>query len=174
MEDVAMNLMNVQNLMPWRNRGRNLPASRAVDSELNHPFYSLHREMNRLFDDFVRGFDLPMTSAFAGMGGGWPNIEVSEDEKAVKVCAELPGLEDKDVELTLQEGVLTLKGEKKTESDQNGYSERWHGRFERSIHLGPDVNPDKAKAAFRNGVLTVTVEKRPEADSKAKRIPIQA
>ena len=99
-------------------------------------------------------------------------MEVSETEQEVKVVAELPGLEEKDLEVTLHDGVLTLGGEKKGEGSGAVYSERWHGRFQRSLQLGPDVDPDKVAASFRNGVLTVTVARRPEAQRQVKRIPI--
>jgi HSP20 family protein len=81
-------------------------------------------------------------------------------------------LEEKDIEVTLHNGFLTLRGEKKSESQDAVYSERWHGRFERSMQLGPDVDPDRVNAAFKNGVLTITVPKRPEAQRQVKRIPI--
>jgi HSP20 family protein len=68
--------------------------------------------------------------------------------------------------------MLTIKGEKKSESDNAWYSERWHGRFQRALPLGSDVDPDKVSAAFKNGVLTVTLGKRPEAQREVKRIPI--
>ncbi|MDG2570976.1 Hsp20/alpha crystallin family protein, partial [Vibrio parahaemolyticus] len=82
----------------------------------NDPFLSLHREMNRLFDDVMRGFDM------APLGGtnrpvGWPQVEVVETDKEVRVSAELPGLEDKDVEVLMQDGVLTIRGERKSEVD---------------------------------------------------------
>jgi HSP20 family protein len=83
-------------------------------------------------------------------------------------------MEEKDVELSLRDGVLTLKGEKQAETNGSVYSERWHGSFQRSIDLGPDVDPDKVTASFKNGVLTVTLGKRPEAQSQVKRIPIKA
>jgi HSP20 family protein len=104
--------------------------------------------------------------------GGWPRVEVGENNNEVKVVAELPGMEQKDVEVSLHDGVLTLKGEKKSESDNALYSERWHGQFQRSPQLGPDVDPDKVNASFKNGVLAVTLAKRPEAQSQVKRIPI--
>ena len=67
---------------------------------------------------------------------------------------------------------MTLKGEKKTETNGAVYSERWHGAFERTVQLGPDVDPDKINAEFKNGVLTVTLGKRPEAQRQVKRIAI--
>jgi HSP20 family protein len=81
-------------------------------------------------------------------------------------------MEEKDIELTLREGMLTVRGEKKSETNDSVYSERWHGQFERAVQLGPDVDPEKVKAEFKNGVLTVTVGKRPEAQRQVKRIAI--
>ena len=90
--------------------------------EQANPFLTLHREMNRLFDDVFRGFDVtPFGSGrFLDRAMGWPNIEVSETEKEVKVTAELPGLEEKDIEVELANGVLSIKGEKKTETEDKG------------------------------------------------------
>jgi HSP20 family protein len=155
-------------IAPW-GRGRNAPSSRFTDE--GNPFLTLYREMNRTFDDFLRGMDLPMF----GRGGGsvaWPHVDVTETETEVKVVAELPGLEEKDVEVTLQDGVLTLKGEKKFESEGAVHRERWYGEFRRAIQLGPDVDPEKVGASFKNGVLTVTLGKREEARSQVRRIPI--
>jgi HSP20 family protein len=83
-------------------------------------------------------------------------------------------MEEKDIELTLNDGALTLKGEKKSESNGAVYSERWHGQFQRTVQLGPDVDPENIRAQFKNGVLTVTVGKRPEAQRRVKRIAINA
>lgn len=160
--------MALTDLVPW-NRNRNVPSTRVGDGG-SDPFVTMQREMNRLLDDFTRGFGVPM--ARAGWDGAWPHVEVSETDKEVKLVAELPGMEQKDVELSLHGGVLTLKGEKKSETDGALYSERWHGQFQRSLQVGPDVDPDKVGASFKNGVLTVTLAKRPETQSHVKRIPI--
>jgi HSP20 family protein len=105
---------------------------------------------------------------------GWPNIEVNESDKEVKVIAEVPGLEEKDVEVELADGTLAIRGEKKTETEDKErlFSERYYGRFERRIPV-EDVEQDKAAASFKNGVLTVTLPKSPHAERKVKRIPIQ-
>ncbi len=162
--------MTMKDLIPWgRNRNTLVPSQ----SEETSPVLALHREMNRLFDDFFRGFDLPLASRL-GWSNGWPHVEVDETETEVKVVAELPGMEEKDVDVTLRHGVLTLKGEKRAETNGSVYSERWHGSFQRSIDLGPDIDPDKVTASFKNGVLTVTLGKRPEAQTQVKRIPIKA
>ncbi|MBX6327256.1 MAG: Hsp20/alpha crystallin family protein [Pseudolabrys sp.] len=163
--------MAIRDLIPW-SRGRDVAVRRGDD--LN-PFLTLHREMNRLFDDFFRGFDLAPfgTDRFFDRAIGWPNIEVSETDKEVKVTAELPGLDDKDVQVELANGTLTIKGEKRTETEDKDrlFSERYYGRFERRIPVD-DVDEDKVSASFKNGVLTVTMPKLPQAQSKVKRIAI--
>jgi len=83
-------------------------------------------------------------------------------------------MEEKDIDLNFHDGMLTLKGEKKHETNDAVYSERWHGQFQRSFHLGPDVDPEKIHAEFKNGVLTITAGKRPEAQRQVKRIAINA
>jgi HSP20 family protein len=160
--------MDVRSLIPW-NRSKSVPVTRFDDQ--GGSFLALHRDMNRLFEDFIRGFDLPV-------GGGWPTawpqIDVSDSGKDIKITAELPGLDEKDVELILQNGVLTIRGEKHAETDGPHYSERWHGSFQRSLQLGDDIDPDKISASFKKGLLTVTIAKKPEAHSEGIRIPINA
>lgn len=157
--------MNVKDLVPW-SKNRNLEKSRFAES--SSPFLALHREMNRMFDDFLRDFDGPGRSATA-----WPHIEISETNDEIRVVAELAGLEQRDVDVTIDDGVLTLKGQKSLEKNGTLYSERWEGAFERTIPVGPDVDADKVKASFKNGVLTVRLSKKPEAQRQAKRIAVQ-
>jgi len=143
---------------------------------VDDPFTTLHREMNRLFDDVFRGFDLTSANGekrwFTG-AAGCPNIEVSETDQDVKVTAELPGLDEKDVQVELANGMLSIKGEKRTETEDKDrrFSERQYGRFERRIPV-EDVDEDKVSASFKNGVLTVTMAKALEAKSKTKRIAV--
>jgi HSP20 family protein len=127
--------------------------------------------MNRLFDDMFRGFD---DSRLWGGRGGWPSIDVEETDKEYRVTAELPGLEERDVEVLLQDGLLTVRGEKKieTEARNRTYSERYYGRFERQITLDRDVDDSAVTATFKNGILTVRVPKSAQAVERAKRIPI--
>lgn len=157
--------MNMRSLIPWSRETAAAPVPRDFDEP--NSFLALHRQMNRLFDDFFRDFEMPR-----GLAQGWPSVELSEGERDVKVIAELPGMDERDIEVTLRDGVLTLRGEKKQESNGASYSERWHGQFSRSIQLNSDVDPDKVRASFDKGVLTVTLEKRPEAQSQVKRIAI--
>jgi len=125
--------------------------------------------MNRMFDDFSRGFDL---SPFDG-GWSWgfsPPVDVREDEKEVTVKAELPGMEEKDIEVNLADNGLTLKGEKKAEKEEKGkdnwYRETRYGAFQRFIPLPEGLDREKVDARFKNGVLTVTLPRLEAAKSK--------
>jgi HSP20 family protein len=160
--------MPMRDLIPW-SRGRDVSVHRGDDF---NPFVSLQREMNRLFDDVFRGFDFPMSTSRLFDRGGWPSLELSETDNDVKVVAELPGLDEKDVQVELANGVLTIKGEKKTENEDKDrlFSERYYGRFERRIAVD-NVEEEKIAASFKNGVLTVTLPKSAEAQ-QVKRIPI--
>jgi HSP20 family protein len=158
--------MNLKSLVPWSSPDRGNAARRYTD---DNPITSMHREMTRMFDGFFRGMNEPLL----GSGQfGWPHVDVRETDTQFKVCAELPGLEEKDVEVTFADGVITLKGEKRLEEESALYSERWAGSFERQIVLGDSVNPDDVKATFKNGVLTVVLAKKPEARRQVKRIEI--
>jgi HSP20 family protein len=164
--------MSVRDLIPW-GRSNRAPAPYREDDR--SPFLSLHREMNRVFDDFFRDFDihLPMMGG-AASNGGWPHIDLSETEQHITVTADLPGIEEKDVEVLLEDGMLTLRGEKRSENEDKNhqFSERYYGRFERRIPLDAEVQADKAEARFKDGVLTVSLPKNPEAQPRAKRIAI--
>jgi HSP20 family protein len=160
-----------QSLVPWNSRGREVGGRR---DEEPHPILSLHREMNRLFEDVFRGFDLSPFSMYRWNGTtSWPRIEISESEKEVQVTAELPGLEETDIQVELEKGVLAIRGEKKTETEDKDrlFSERYYGRFERRIPLD-DIDQDKIDASFKNGVLNVTLPKSPTAQQKVRRIAI--
>jgi HSP20 family protein len=168
--------MAIRDLIPWSRQENRLPATVSPDRDRSdHPLLSLHREVNRLFDDVFRGFGMP------SLGGlerslSWPSLELGEADKEVRVTAELPGLEEKDVDITVEEGVLTLRGEKKSEVEDKdrGYTERSYGRFERRIALPRGVEQDKARATFKNGVLTVTLPKSEAANENVRRIPVNA
>ncbi|MBZ9884374.1 Hsp20/alpha crystallin family protein [Mesorhizobium sp. CA10] len=169
--------MSVRDLIPWgRSNGNQLP-SIFRDSERD-PFLSLHREVNRLFDDVFRGFDsrLPSFGGVSALGAGWPSVEISNGEKEIKVMAEVPGLEQRDIEVLLDDGVLTLRGEKRSETEDKDrqFSERYYGRFERRIPVGYEVKEDEVDARFKNGVLTVTLPKSEKAQSQVKRIDIKS
>jgi HSP20 family protein len=167
--------MAFRDMIPW-NRGREVTVRRGEDF---NPFAALHREMDRMFDEVFRGFDLASFGSRSfdrpGWHTGWTGrLEVNETDSELKVSADLPGLDEKDVEVELANGVLVIKGEKKMESeDQNRwFSERYYGQFERRLAVD-DVEADKVSASFKNGVLTVTLPKTASARN-VKRIAINA
>lgn len=144
-----------------------------------HPLESLHREIDRIFEDVWGGFG---RSTFApedwSLGDVAPRIDETEDEKGYHIAAELPGMDEKDIELTLSDGMLTICGEKKQESEdkkKNYYrAERSFGVFRRSIPLPAEVDESKVAASFDKGVLTIDLPKTKAAQKKAKRIAIKA
>jgi len=145
------------------------------------PFLALHREMNRLFDEAFRGFGLPEGGAGSeaiAFGVAVPRIDVSETDQDLKVFAELPGVDQNDVEITLSDDVLTIRGEKKVahENQQQNYHvmERSYGSFARSIRLPFTVNPDQVQATFKDGVLSVALPKPAETQQKERRIQISS
>ena len=148
------------NLVPWR-LGR-----RAV-----RPFSWDVSEFDRFVDDMWRGFGLEESRA-----GFTPRVDVHEDESEYRITAELPGLEEKDFAVSLEEGVLTIKGEKRSEREEErgGYRhvESASGSFERRLALPEGIDADKVEATFRNGVLTVTLPKTPEARPEVRTIPV--
>jgi HSP20 family protein len=164
--------MGVRDLIPWTKSQQLSTGHESFDS-----FFTLHREMNRLFDDVFRGFGSLGRVGSPLMEGqfGWPRLEVSETDKAVTVSAELPGLSEKDVQVEIANGVLSIRGEKKAErTDESKFiSERYYGSFQRQIPL-EGVEEDKAQADFKNGVLTVTLPKAERSKQNVKRIAINS
>jgi len=168
--------MAFRDLIPSSRQENRLPvpvrAERDRDTN-THSLLSLHREMNWLFDDTLRGFGVPALTGF-DRAAGWPHVELGETDKEIRVTAELPGLDEKDVEITVEDGALTLRGEKRSEVEDKdrGYTERNYGRFERRIGLPQGIERDHAAATFRNGVLTVTLLKTEAANENVRRIPV--
>lgn len=147
-----------------------------------HPFESLRREVDRLFEEFGMGSSrLPMRTMFdVGFGSqpGWRTaVDITEKDNAYEITAELPGLNERNVDITLSDDMLTIKGEKSESKDekQKGYhvSERQYGSFQRSFRVPDNVDSSKIEAAFKNGVLTVTLPKSAEAQKKEKKIAIK-
>jgi HSP20 family protein len=165
----------MRDLIPW---GRSRTPQRYDERrwEDGSPFLTLRREMDRLFDEAFRGFGFGGDLALSNgrLGFGWPHVEIVDRDKEVRVTAELPGLDEEDIEIQVDDDVLVLRGEKRTESNDKDhrYSERYYGRFERRIALPAEVDEDRANASFRNGVLTVTLPKTERARQSVKRIPI--
>ncbi len=169
--------MAITNLVPWKRGEKNVPVRR----EEEVPFYSLQREVNRLFDDFFgSGFGLtPFNGGFMEQYGPFnPQVDVTENDQEIKVAAELPGLTEQDVEVSLANDMLTISGEKKAEKEDKGENyyrmERSYGSFQRTIPLPTEVEANKVGATFKNGVLTVTLPKSAQAVQNRKKIAIKA
>lgn len=167
--------MTLRDLTPWRARTPSVPA--AFDSS----FDSLRREMDRLFDGFARGFGMPSLWDETGFGRDAflaPRLDVEETDKAYEVSVELPGIDQKDIEVSVADGVLTIKGEKKAESEAKDkgrlHVERSYGSFQRSLALPADADDAKIGAAFKNGVLKLSIEKKAEAKPASRKIAIAA
>lgn len=167
--------MRIRELVPWRSRERD-QLSRKNSSD---PFTTLQLEMSRLFDTFLNGFDVgPFGKSGIGELSGMPKIDVSETNDAVHVTAELPGMKEEDVEVTLSDGSLVIQGEKRAESEQKDKNyhrvERSYGTFRRSIPLPADVDEKQVDASFQHGVLTIVLPKvAPSATAAAKKIPVR-
>lgn len=151
-----------------------IPVSR--ERSVANPFTSLQREIDRLFDDFTRGFP----SIAPGLSGNgvsalMPSMDVTETDKEIEITAELPGLEEKDVQINVADNLLTIRGEKKAEKEQKDKNyrlvERSYGSFERTLELPEGVNAEAIKATIAKGVLKVTVPK--PAPVQAKKIEVK-
>ena len=164
--------MSVRDLLPW-GRGTSASVPSSPRDEPMSPFLTLHREMNRLFDDVFSGLGGGVPG-LATRGFGWPSVEMIETEQGLRVSAELPGLDEKDIELSIDDGLLTLRGEKRAETTdkERGYTERSYGRFERVLALPFAVEEDKAEASFKNGVLSVTLPRSAKVLERGRRIAI--
>ena len=156
------------------------------------PLMELRHRMDQLFDDFMQGwpsrsltgshlFDFdrlvePLGLSRLGNDMISVRFDVSESDDAVELTAELPGMDEKDIDVTLADGVMTIKGEKKAESEKKKkdyhLSERHYGSFARSFRLPDAVDEDKVKARFDKGVLAISLPKRAEAKKRQKKIEI--
>ena len=150
-------------------RLKSLVPSREPNALMRPDFglFGLHREIDRLFNEFVQG-------GGGGQANIVPNIEISETDKAIEVSAEMPGLERKDVEISIEDDALTIRGEKKIEENKDKnvqHSERTYGVFLRVLQLPPGIDPSSVQATMSNGVLKITIPK--PAKSEPKKIEIK-
>lgn len=138
-------------------------------------FGLMDSEVDSLFDSFLRGLDIAPLAEKREHAFN-PSMDVLESEKEIKVSAELPGMEDRDVEVTLEKDTLTIRGEKKAEAEkkEKGYyhTERTYGSFTRTVQLPAEIESEKIEARFKNGVLTVTVPKSAKAVEEKRKIKI--
>jgi len=139
-------------------------------------FLALHRETNRLFEDFWRGFDIEPSLGLPEGTSFSPRVDVEETDGEIRVTAELPGVDEKDLEVHVQDDVLTLKGEKHEEREDRGrgWRERSYGSFYRTIQLPGEVDADKVTAAYKKGILTIRLPKTATARERGRRIPVTA
>ncbi|HEU5019266.1 MAG TPA: Hsp20/alpha crystallin family protein [Pseudolabrys sp.] len=144
------------------------------------PFENLRREIDRMFDDFWRFpyMSSPAISPSMGSSMSVPAVDVVEKPEAFQITAELPGMDEKSIEVKCAGGVLTMKGEKKDEREESkeGYhlSERHFGSFQRSFRIPDNVDAEKIDATFKNGVLTLTLPKTQESQKNEKKISVKA
>ncbi|MDD3183197.1 MAG: Hsp20/alpha crystallin family protein [Alphaproteobacteria bacterium] len=154
--------------MTWRMM---VPFSPRGGSLASDPFAGLQRQLGSMFDGLVGVFPEGVASATL-------KLDVKEDDKAFHVAAELPGLSEKEVDVTFADGMLTIRGEKKVERDEK--QDTWHiverstGSFLRQLSMPTNVDEEKIEAKFDKGVLTVTLPKMAEAKSQAKKIEVKA
>ncbi len=148
-------------------RETNLPAPFGSEPS---PFFQLRKEVDRLIDDVFR----PAIGGTWTGGTAFPKLEVHDDDKQVRITAELPGLKQADIDLSIDNGVLAISGERKAVDvdRERGWSERFYGRFERRVTLPDGIDENQAEAAFANGELTVKIPKSEEA-RKSRKIPIK-
>lgn len=162
--------MQISDLIPWARKDD----IRASKREEDNPIATLQREMNHVFESFwsrIGNLDWPWSS-------GEAKSDMVETDNAIEISVELPGMEMKDIEVTVNDDMLSVKGEKKIErqEEKKGYylSERSYGVIYRTIPLPPGVDSEKAQASFKNGVLTIRLPQTPEAKAKVKRIDVKS
>jgi HSP20 family protein len=159
-----------------RSDKRDVPARREGGDALG----ALQTDINRAFESFWRGFDLPTLGGAADLGGDTlplPRVDVRDTGDAIQIVAELPGMEPGDIDINLSDGGLTIRGEKRSEREDQDRDyvirECSFGLIERTVPLPDGVDFDAAQANFRNGVLTITIPKTAEAQAAIRRIPVQ-
>ncbi len=144
------------------------------------PFKSLHNEIDRVINEFSRSLVPGEAGEGKGVSGSTlaPNIDIAETDTSLEITAELPGIDETDIDLTVTENAITLKAEKKmdAEREDKGFHlvERRYGMFQRRIALPFKVDPDKVEANFGKGVLKIIVEKPPETENSSRKIDISA
>lgn len=141
------------------------------------PVVSFRKAMDRLFEDFTSDLDEIVPSTWnRSLQAFTPKLDLEEKDDKIILTAELPGLTEKDVHVEVNKDYLTVKGEKKCSREEKNknsfFSERSYGAFERTIRLPSEIAKDKIDAAVKDGVLTVTLPKSPEAKKDVKRIPV--
>ena len=165
--------MRITDLIPRRGYPRDV-ATRAVPTD---PVGALQQEVDRAFGHFWDMLPYPFGVLGRLQQTETVRVDVDDNGKEFMVTAELPGMNDTDIDVSITDGWLTIRGEKKSdrEAEQNGIlaRERIYGVMERTVLLPDGVDPDAAKATFKNGVLTLTIPRSAEQQANTKRIPVQ-
>lgn len=190
--DTNIDVKRDQQTAPTRQGQQTMPAHRGETRPAPmDPFQAMRREMDRMFDRFFGGgFGFPLSRRMSDFEPFWrggeegvafsaPAIDFAEDENAYHLTAELPGLSEKDINLSLSDDMLTISGEKREERQENEkdrnyhYSERRFGSFRRVIQLPQHIDRDKIEAQFKNGVLNVTLPKSRDAMQRQRKIEVK-
>jgi len=189
--------MNITKFNPFNwfhkeqgNQPENLPVRHAhawpAGAE-SSPFLELHRQMDRLFDDFARrtGFGMPSIFTESPTWSTWnatpmmrPNVDIAENEKEYTIAVELPGVSEKDVNVEVVGDTLRISGEKKQESEEKNGNyhriQRSFGAFQRILDLPQDANTEGVEAKFRNGVMTISIPRKEGVQVTPKRVEVTA
>lgn len=170
--------MAITDLIPWKRREPEAEGEKHELAVSEEPFLTFQQQVNQMFDDFSRGWGLaPFGTAHERWDQFTPRIDMVESDQGITVSVELPGLEEKDVDVSLSRDVLTIRGQKRRKTEKQGrnyyHTERSYGAFERSVVLPAPVDADRAEAIVRNGVLTVTLPKESTVRAE-KRVTVKA
>lgn len=156
-----------------KHRGKSL-----VQQGEDSPFVSLRREMERVFDEFWKGFPSWRLSEQIVPDTFSLRVDVTDNEDELKVAAEVPGMEERDIDVTLTNDTVTIKGEKKSEEEEKTKDyyrmERSYGSFVRTIPLPAEIDTAKVQASLKKGVLTITLPKTAKAIKETKKISVKA
>ncbi len=174
-------MLDLKSLIPWGHKGEEKSTPVPVKREPHtDPFLPLRQEMDKLFDAFTTGWGTSLPSLFNNDNTQWfpdmPAVDVKDEEKKLTISAELPGVDEKDINVTLEGDLLTIRGEKNYDQEEKDgeryYRECRYGSFSRQIRLPFDASKQDVKSRFRKGILTLEIEKPTEAQLQVKRIPI--
>jgi HSP20 family protein len=167
--------MAITDLIPWKKPNDN---SLTVRQRAMDPFTQMRQEIDQMFNGMLPDWAGRMNLLDRRFGSWMPQIDVNETAKEIRVTVELPGMEEKDIEVSLLDGALTIKGEKREEHEEERgdvyHSERQYGMFERTIPLASEIDADRIKASFKKGVLKIALPKTKDAQSNRRLIPVQS
>lgn len=169
-------MLDLKSLVPWGRKSENVPVTR---NEAQEAFTPLRKEIDRVFDDFFdSAFGLTKRHSIEDWNGITPRLDVDESDKEILITAELAGVDEEDLDVTLSGDVLTIKGEKKYEyedkENDRHYVERHYGSFSRSVRLPFEAGDEHVDAKMKNGVLTVKIPKPADIRKQSKRIEVRA